>query len=100
MKYYKFVEWEAAPIENVMQGKIPKALAEYDSGNKEPFNAMQIATTEPFYKIGGWCFDLRPYLRRYWVKTKYYSILEYFAINKTAIRKELKSNIIEIMEVK
>lgn len=49
--------------------------------------------------MSGWCFDLRPYLRRFWVKTKYYGILEYWAINKTAIRKQLKSDCIEIVEV-
>lgn len=40
------------------------------------------------------------YMRRFWVKTKYYGIIEMYALNKTDIRKELKSNIIEIMEVK
>lgn len=100
MQYYKFVKWEPAPIENVLKGRIPVALAEYDGGNRKPFNDMQIATTEPYYKSGGWCFSLRPYLRRFWVKTKYYGILEYYAVNKTAIRKELKSNVIEIVEIK
>ena len=35
-----------------------------------------------------------------WEKTKYYGIIEMYALNKTDIRKELKSNVIEIMEVK
>lgn len=99
MTYYKFVTWEPIPIENALSGKIPQALQEYDKGNKKPFQAMQIATTEPYYKIGGWCFSLIPYLRKFWVKTKYYGILEYYAVNKTAIRKELKSNVIKIVEV-
>lgn len=34
------------------------------------------------------------------MKTKYYGIIEMYAWNKTDIRKELKSNVIEIMEVK
>lgn len=100
MTYYKFVKWEAAPIENVLAGEIPTALQEYDNGNKKPWNDLQIATTEPYYKIGGWCFPLTQYLRRFWVKTKYYGILEYYAINKTAIRKELKSHYLEAVEVK
>ena len=99
MYYFKFVKWEAIPIENALNGKIPLALSEYDHGNKKPLKEMQIATTEPYYKIGGWCFPLREYLTRYWVKTKYYGILEYYAVNKTAIRKELKSNVIEIKEM-
>ena len=96
MVYYKFVSWEAQPLENVLRAGLPLALAEYDNGNKKPFKDRQIATTDPFYKLGGWCFDLRPYLNRYWVKTKYYGILEYYAVNKTAIRAELKSHVIEI----
>lgn len=99
MFYYKFVAWEPKPIEDVLQGRIPTALAEYDKGNKKPFKSLEIATTEPWYKLGGWCFDLRPYLNRYWVKTKYYGILEYYAVNKTAIRNELKSHVIEIQEM-
>lgn len=99
MTYYKFVKWEAAPIEKVLTGEIPEALAAYDKGDKKPLNDLQIATTEPYYKIGGWCFPLAPYLRKYWVKTKYYGILEYYAVNKTAIRKELKSDYIKAVEV-
>ena len=100
MTYYKFVKGEAAPIETVLTGKIPEALKEYDNGNKKPFNNLQIATTDPYYKIGGWCFPLMPYLHKYWVKTKYYGILEYYAVNKTAIHNELKSHYIKAVEVK
>ena len=99
MYYYKFVRWEAIPIEHALTDKIPQALQEYDNGNKKPFNALKIATTDPYYKSGGWCFPLSPYLRKYWVKTKYYGILEYYAVNKTAIRKELKSGYIKAVEV-
>lgn len=99
MQYYKFTEWEPVPIERALSTKIPQALQEYDNGNKKPFNDLQIATTNPYYKIGGWCFPLSSYLRKYWVKTKYFGILEYYALNKTAIRKELKSGYIKAMEV-
>lgn len=99
MQYYKFVKWEPAAIENVLRSRIPAALSEYDSGNKKPFNDLAIATTDPYHRIGGWCFPLHQYLRRFWVKTKHYGILEYYAVNKTAIRKELKSNVIQIVEV-
>lgn len=100
MYYYKFVKWDVAPVENVLKNSIPAALQAYDDGNKKPWNDLQIATTEPYYKCGGWCFPYSQYLRRFWVKTKYYGILEYYAVNKTAIRKELKSMVIEIIEIK
>ena len=99
MYYYKFVSWEVPPIETVLREPLPAALQEYDEGNRKPFIDRQIATTDPWYKIAGWAFDLRPYLRKFWVKTKYYGILEYYAVNKTAIRNELKSHCIKIIEI-
>jgi hypothetical protein len=99
MKYYKFVKWDAIPIEKALESRIPAALQEYDKGNTKPWRDLQIATTEPHADIGGWRFPYSEYLKRYWVKTKYYGILEYYAINKTAIRKELKSMVLEIKEV-
>ena len=99
MTYYKFVTWDIEPVEKYFSARIPSALAEYDKGNKKPFQDLGIATTSPYYKIGGWCFPLFDYLNRYWVLTKYHGIIEYFAINKTAIRRELKSQCIRILEV-
>lgn len=99
MIYYKFVQHEPAPIEKVMNASIPSALKAYDDGNELPFKALQIVTRDPFYQLGGWRFDLRPYLKKYWVKEKYYGILEYYAPSKTAIRNELKSRCIKIVEV-
>ena len=99
MYYFKFVTWEPAPIEQVLTGRIPAALQEYDRGNKKPLKALQLASASRFYKLGGWCFDLGPYLRRFWVQTRYCGIVEYYAVNKTAIRNELKSACIKIVEV-
>lgn len=99
MKYYKFVKWDVKPVENFFNDRIPAALIAYDNGDKKPLDSLQIATTTPFYKIGGWCFPLSDYLRKFWVKTKYYGILEYYAVNKMAIRKELKSDVIKIIEI-
>lgn len=99
MRYYKFVNWDVAPVETHFNNKTVNAMQEYDNGNEKPLKDLEIATTEPYIKIGGWLFDLKPYLKKYWVKTKYYGILEYYAMNKTAIRKELKSYCIKIVEV-
>lgn len=71
-----------------------------DNGNLQPLKDLHIATQTPVYKCSGWCIPFAEYMRRFWVKTKYYGIIEMYALNKTDIRKELKSNIIEIMEVK
>jgi len=100
MKYYKFVKWDVPEAEKALQGKLPQALRAWDNGDKEPLKSLHIATQSPFYKSMGWCVPYAEYMRRFWVKTKYYGIIEMYALNKTDIRKELKShNIIEIKEV-
>lgn len=64
------------------------------------FVSWDIPAFETIYKCSGWCIPFAEYMRRFWVKIKYYGIIEMYALNKTDIRKELKSNVIEIMEVK
>lgn len=99
MQYYKFVKWEAADIDKVLQGRIPQAMLAYDNGDKQPLKDLHIVTQETAYKVGGWAFRYAEYLRKFWVKTKYYGILEIYALNKTDIRKEYGKEIIKIMEV-
>lgn len=98
MRYYKFVSWDVPAVENCFSARIPAALIEWDKGNKKPLKDLHIATTNPVYKVSGWAFPYSEYLRRFWVKTKYYGIIEMWALNKTDIRKELKNNAIEIVE--
>lgn len=99
MRYYTFVTWEAIPKENFLKTSIPAAIAAYDAGDKQPLKDLHICTQNPVYRFGGWEMPYRSYLRRFWVKTKYYGIQQYFALNKTDIRKELKSDALEIVEV-
>lgn len=99
MTHYKFVSWDVPPVESVLSNKIPAALAAWDQGNKEPLKALHIATQDPVYKCSGWAFPYAEYMRRFWVKTKYYGIIELYALNKTDIRRELKSNVLKIVEV-
>ena len=99
MRYFKFVSWGVPPVENCFSCRIPAALIEYDKGNPQPLKDLHIATTQPIFKVSGWAFPYAEYMRRFWVKTKYHGILEMFALNKTDIRKELKSNVLEIKEV-
>lgn len=88
MTHYKFVSWDIPAFETILTGRIPAALLAADNGNLQPLKDLHIAT------------QIAEYMRRFWVKTKYYGIIEMYALNKTDIRKELKSNVIEIMEVK
>ena len=57
--------------------------------------------TQGIAKIGGYIVDFRPFLKSYWVKTRYYGIREIKAFNKTYIRKlsTTPSEIIKIVEI-
>ena len=99
MEYYRFVEWKPADIETVLAGRVPQALKAYDEGDKEPLKALHFVTGNPVYNIGGWRFLLRDYLRQFWVKTKNYGIIEVWALNRTDIRKEYRSEVVKIVEV-
>lgn len=54
----------------------------------------------PVVKIGGWAFSLREFCRVYWVKVRYYGIMELYAPNKSAIYSVLgKYHVLKIQEV-
>lgn len=51
------------------------------------------------YKLMGWAYDFRPYLKKYLVK-QYGDWREYYAPNKTALRKTIYGQIDRIEELK
>jgi len=65
--------------------------------NKFNFGCCEVYTTG-VYKLLGWAYDLRPYLKKYIVK-QYDYIQEYFAPNKTILRKCLRGKIVYIQEL-
>ena len=106
MTYFKFVSWEPKKIEDVLTARLPQAMAEYDKGNKRPLieyfhnNENQELLQTGAFKIGGWKFLTREYCKRFWVKVKYYGIIQVFAPDRTSIRAAYgKHNVIEIVEV-
>ena len=65
-----------------------------------PFIEYVNATPTGTYRVGGWEYNFRDELRLFLVKEKYSGWREYYATNKTAIRKKLGShNIIRIVEL-
>lgn len=50
------------------------------------------------YKIAGWSYDFKPHLKQYLVK-QYGTWQEYFAPNKTLLRKSIYGNIQKIVEI-
>lgn len=89
MKYWQFVNWEPAPIESALKSRVAVAIAAYENGDKNPV-----------VKIGGWAFSLREFCRVYWVKSRYYGIMELYAPNKSAIYAVLgRYHVLKIVEV-
>ncbi|MFA6661432.1 MAG: hypothetical protein WCS56_00195 [Bacilli bacterium] len=98
MKFRVFVTWEPIPLENLKQARVYKALEAADKGD---FSMLKDYTSSTgFNKVGGYEFDMREHMNRYVVKEKYCGWHEYYAVNKTEIRKFLGShNVLEIQEL-
>lgn len=106
MQYYKFVKWETADINKVINGNIPKAIDAAENGDYQPLkelykNSFNLETVRnPVYKCGGWAFPFRHLLKKYWIKLRYYGIVEGYAPNKTAIYNAVgKYQVLKIIEI-
>lgn len=100
MYYYKFVRWDAIPEEEAKQHPTVKAFAEYEAGNRDALKNIHCVLDDPHIDFGGWRFDFRPHLKRYWVKLRGYGINEFYALRKTDIRKRFGASVVELVEVK
>lgn len=97
MKYWQFVNWEPTPIESALKSRVAVAIAAYENGDK---NAILETLQNPVVKLGGWAFSLREFCRVYWVKSRYYGIMELYAPNKSAIYAVLgRYHVLKIVEV-
>lgn len=106
MKYWCFVNWEPSPLETALKSRAAVAMAAYDNGDKNAVKEYysNFATLETLQtaivKTGGWAFSFREYCKKYWVKTRYYGICEYYAPNKSAIYSVLgRYHVLKIVEV-
>lgn len=106
MTYFHFTTWEPADIDKVLTGKLPKAMAEYDAGNKKPFIEYMRECGNPellqcgWYRLGGWQFSIKEYCKRYWAEIKHWGIVNVYAPDRTTIRNVFgKHNVIKIVEV-
>lgn len=98
MYYYKFVRWDARPLEEAKQHFVVKAFEAFENGDKTALKDIHTVLDAPSIDCGGWRFDLRPHLKRYWVKIKGYGINEYWAVRKTDIKKHFGRAVIEIIQ--
>lgn len=106
MKYFHFTTWEPENIDQVLTGKLPQAMAEYDNGNRKPFIEYMRTCNNPqllqngFYRLGGWEFSIKEYCKTYWVKIKWSGIIQVYAPDRTTIRNVYgKHNIMKIVGV-
>lgn len=107
---FKFVNWEVSPLEELKGTKIDviyeKLQQNEEKLSREEKNwVFEKLQTNAYSRTGiplmGWMFDLSDYLKTYWVKTRYYGILEVYSLDKTSIRNYFGSYyVLEIMEVK
>lgn len=100
MTYRKFAPYSSVTEEQALQTHLAKALTAYDNGDIKPLKEMHLCKDSPVSHLGGWEFDLAPYLKLYWVDIKYYGICKVWAMNKTDIRKFYGSHsVLKIVEV-
>lgn len=86
IKHWRFVSWKVnpAPIEFKDKESIQNFLTEqYASSTTSGFYNL---SSSGIYRIGGWAYDFKPYLKNILVK-QYDQWQEYYAPNKSTLRK-------------
>lgn len=84
--FWKFVENPVELNDNVSlcDGKTVKEWLDMKFSSCANFGAYNL--THGFYKIGGWCFDLRPFMKKY-IYTSCGSIFSGYAPSVRGLRK-------------
>ncbi len=52
------------------------------------------------YLLSGWQFDFKPFLKKYWAQHIDGSISQYYAPNKSLLRKAVSRRLVKIIEIK
>lgn len=91
---YKFVDWEVGSRKDFLR-PIDFLMERYSS--KFGCGLDELKSTGR-YKLLGWSYDFKPYLKRFLVK-RYGSWSEYFAPNRTLLRKCIFGRINKIVEL-
>jgi hypothetical protein len=97
MESYKFSETATDKVPDILNGKseIDFLKSKYQKGCIFGLNNLQ---HNGCYKLSGWCFDFRPFLKKFIVK-QYDSWQEYYAPNKTLLRNSIYGKINKIIEI-
>ena len=101
---YKFVNHEVSPLENHAGGKMYKLhekLNNRESLTRDEKDSLVFTKHSPVYKLMGYAYDFREYLKEFWVETEFYDIQPVWAMDKTSIRNfGMFGNIYRIVEIK
>src|SRR5687768_9240081 len=100
---YKFVKYDIPLLENYKNTQMYILHDKCENGfelSREEKNKLVFTSQSWDYKLHGWAYDFREFLKVFWVETEYYGIVKAYAIDKTAIRASKKlDNIIKIVEI-
>ena len=89
IKPYKFVSWEAGEKITIKDPK--KFIVEH----MRDMNIQKYG----IYKLQGWAYDLRPYLKKF-VYQQYDHWQSIYALNRTMVRYMVYGKVNEIVEIK
>lgn len=97
MEAYKFSSTATNERPDILQGKTEMDFlkSKYDHGCIFGLDNLH---RHGCYKLAGWQFDFRPFMKRFVIK-QYDSWQEYFAPNKTMLRKSFYGKIDRIVEI-
>ena len=104
---YKFVNWEIKDLENYRDSQAYKLMEKLNNGidltRDEKTGGIFNGSFHDsgVYKLMGYMFDFRPYMKKYLVKVKYYGWVEMYSFDRTSIRKNsvFPSRILKIVEL-
>jgi hypothetical protein len=103
----KFVNWDVSPLENLKETKVYVLKTKVENGQKLDRDERNFVTEKvnnnSYFKMAiplmGWKFDFSKVLSLFIVK-QYGSTQEYYATDKTALRKILYGKIDYIKELR
>ena len=108
---YKFVEYDIEDLENYSNSKAYKIMDKLNNGidlSRDEktggiFDELYYYDTyhTGIYKLMGYMFDFRPYMKKYLVNVKYSGWVEMYNFDKTSVRKNaaIPSWILKIIEL-
>lgn len=96
---YRFAKHDRVPTErpDIFRGVTPEQFLDAKYQRALIFGLQNLQQTG-WYRISGWSFDFTPYMKRFVVK-QYDSWQEYWAPNKTLLRRSLYGRIEKIVAI-